>query len=198
MQMLICELFFPMNVRSSKWNFNSTYICTSLFVIKQKKFFRNSVGPRSFLPFLFYFSPSQTHFFNKKIVSFYHWQYILLLMLFYQREIRSVSATSRIRLLDLFQDNSNFSNPQAQSYQVRARFKAAVRHSQKYSISIYDQLIDGMTSDVVGIVGPSSSSEADKTATFGETIDILVVSYSATDADLSSRNIYPAFYRTVV
>jgi hypothetical protein len=53
------------------------------------------------------------------------------------------------------------------------------------------------TSNVVGIVGPRLSGEAHTIAAFAETIGIPVVSYTATDPDLSSQSTYPAFYRTV-
>ncbi|CAF3902722.1 unnamed protein product [Rotaria sp. Silwood2] len=52
-------------------------------------------------------------------------------------------------------------------------------------------------SNVVGIVGPHLSREAHLIASFSEKIGIPVISYAATDPDLSDRNIYPTFYRTV-
>ena len=51
--------------------------------------------------------------------------------------------------------------------------------------------------NIVGMVGPALSREAHMIAPFAETIGIPVVSYSATDPDLSDRNAYPAFHRTV-
>ena len=53
------------------------------------------------------------------------------------------------------------------------------------------------TSNIVGIVGPAFSREAHFIAPFAEKIGIPVISYAATDPDLSDRNAYPAFYRTV-
>ncbi|CAF3624006.1 unnamed protein product [Rotaria sp. Silwood1] len=52
-------------------------------------------------------------------------------------------------------------------------------------------------SNVVGIVGPELSREAHLIAPFGKKIGIPVISYSATDPDLSDKNTYPNFYRTV-
>ncbi|CAF1240102.1 unnamed protein product [Rotaria sordida] len=52
-------------------------------------------------------------------------------------------------------------------------------------------------SNVVGIVGPTLSRESHVIAPFGETIGIPVISYSATDPDLSNKNAYSNFYRTV-
>ncbi|CAF4344006.1 unnamed protein product [Rotaria sordida] len=52
-------------------------------------------------------------------------------------------------------------------------------------------------SNVVGIVGPSYSREAHVIAPFSKVIGIPVISHSATDPDLSNRNAYPNFYRTV-
>ncbi|CAF5124887.1 unnamed protein product, partial [Rotaria sp. Silwood1] len=52
-------------------------------------------------------------------------------------------------------------------------------------------------SNIVGIVGPVYSRESPIIADFGERVGIPVISYAATDPDLSDRNAYPAFYRTV-
>jgi ABC-type branched-subunit amino acid transport system substrate-binding protein/ABC-type amino acid transport substrate-binding protein len=96
-------------------------------------------------------------------------------------------------------------------------FKVAVLLSQQYNITVGGQLIgwqtastDGdpmnalrnaclaiSTSNIVGIVGPTLSREAHIIAPFGKTIGIPVVSYAATDPDLSDRNTYSTFYRTV-
>ncbi|CAF1369107.1 unnamed protein product [Rotaria sordida] len=96
-------------------------------------------------------------------------------------------------------------------------FKAAVLLSQQYNITIDGQFIDwqvaqtyGKTinamrstcqaissSQIVGIVGPTLSRETPIIAEFGERIGIPIISHAATDPDLSDRNAYPAFYRTV-
>ena len=53
------------------------------------------------------------------------------------------------------------------------------------------------SSHVLGIVGPGLSREAHSISSFAQAIGIPVVSYAATDPDLSNRNMYPAFFRTV-
>ncbi|CAF2960237.1 unnamed protein product [Rotaria sp. Silwood2] len=96
-------------------------------------------------------------------------------------------------------------------------FKAAVLLSNQYNIkidgnfigwqagqtsgNIIDSLSDACRSvsqsNIVGIVGPELSREATITAPFGESIGIPVISYAATNPDLSDENAYPNFYRTV-
>jgi hypothetical protein len=44
------------------------------------------------------------------------------------------------------------------------------------------------SSDIVGIVGPAFSREAHTVAAFAERVGISVISYSATDPDLSDRH----------
>ena len=51
--------------------------------------------------------------------------------------------------------------------------------------------------NVVGLVGPSIPNDAYDIARFARRIGIPVVSYSATDPDLSDRHTYPTFYRTI-
>ncbi|CAF1226955.1 unnamed protein product [Rotaria sp. Silwood1] len=96
-------------------------------------------------------------------------------------------------------------------------FKAAILLSQQYHLTIEGQSIGWQTaetsgnvinalsstcraistSNIVGIVGPALSREAHVIAHFAKAIGIPVISYSATDPDLSDRNIYSTFYRTV-
>ena len=96
-------------------------------------------------------------------------------------------------------------------------FKAAILLSQQYNITIQGQFIGWQsaqtggdvinalsdtcqsisTSNIVGIVGPAFSRESLFIAPFAAKIGIPVISYAATDPDLSDRNTYPAFYRTV-
>ncbi|CAF4502808.1 unnamed protein product [Rotaria sp. Silwood1] len=103
------------------------------------------------------------------------------------------------------------------SSHCRAMFKAAVLLSQQYNIKIDGQFIEwqvaqtnekainaisstcqaASASNIVGIVGPVLSRETPIIAEFGERVGIPVISYAATDPDLSDRNAYPAFYRTV-
>ncbi|CAF1281133.1 unnamed protein product [Rotaria sp. Silwood1] len=96
-------------------------------------------------------------------------------------------------------------------------FKAAVLLSQQYNITTEGQFIGWQaaqtggnvtealsktcqsvsTSNIVGIIGPAFSREAHIIAGFAERIGIPVISYAATDPDLSDRNAYLSFYRTV-
>lgn len=128
-----------------------------------------------------------------------------------------LSNSSNVQLMGLFEDDFNSSDPSSSSAQFRALFKAAVILSHKYNITVNGQLIGWhieqtsgkvidslrstclavLKSNVVGIVGPGSSQEAHTIAVFADTIGIPIVSYTATDPDLSSRSMYPAFYRTI-
>jgi polar amino acid transport system substrate-binding protein len=128
------------------------------------------------------------------------------------------SNSSNVQLLALFSDALNTSSPTTLSVHSRAMFKAAIILSQQYNITIQGQLIGWKsiqtggnamsalgnscslitTSNIVGIVGPEFSSEALFIAPFGAQIGIPVISNSATQPDLSDRNAYPAFYRTVL
>ncbi|CAF1583868.1 unnamed protein product, partial [Didymodactylos carnosus] len=96
-------------------------------------------------------------------------------------------------------------------------FKAAVVLSQQYNMTVQGQFIGWQstetggdaigalgntclimsTSNIVGIVGPELSREAETIASFAKTVGIPAISYAATAPDLSSRSTYPAFYRTV-
>ncbi|CAF3561467.1 unnamed protein product [Rotaria sp. Silwood1] len=96
-------------------------------------------------------------------------------------------------------------------------FKAAILLAHQYNMTIEGEfigwqaeqttgdIIDALDvtcdavsiSNVVGIVGPELSREAHLIAPFGKKIGIPVISYSATDPDLSDKNTYPNFYRTV-
>ncbi|CAF5178354.1 unnamed protein product, partial [Rotaria sp. Silwood1] len=124
---------------------------------------------------------------------------------------------SSIQLLGLFQVEANVSESFELSSHSSAMFKAAILLSQQYNITIDGQFIQWQvvktsgravhamsstcqaisSSYIVGIVGPILSREAPIIAEFGERIGIPVISYAATDSDLSDRNTYPAFYRTV-
>ncbi|CAF2959361.1 unnamed protein product, partial [Rotaria sp. Silwood2] len=122
-----------------------------------------------------------------------------------------------MQLLGLFHDTSNTSASTTLSIHSRAMFKAAVLLSQTYNIKIGGQFIGWQTaqtddnvisalrstcfamstSNIIGIVGPALSREAILIADFAETVGIPVISYAATDPDLSDRNAYPVFHRTV-
>ncbi|CAF1689934.1 unnamed protein product, partial [Adineta ricciae] len=53
------------------------------------------------------------------------------------------------------------------------------------------------SSNIIGIVGPTFSRESHYIAPFAEKLDIPMISHAATDPDLSDRQIYRSFYRTV-
>ncbi|CAF1273260.1 unnamed protein product [Rotaria sordida] len=96
-------------------------------------------------------------------------------------------------------------------------FKAAMLLSHQYNITIEGEfigwqeeqttgnIIDAMhimchavsASNVVGVIGPRLSREAQVIAPFGEKLGIPIISYSATNPDLSDENAYPNFHRTV-
>jgi hypothetical protein len=59
------------------------------------------------------------------------------------------------------------------------------------------QYISSKHSNVVGIVGPGSSNNARFIGPFAAHIQLPVVSYAATNADFSDKQLYPTFYRTV-
>ncbi|CAF4070148.1 unnamed protein product, partial [Rotaria sp. Silwood1] len=112
---------------------------------------------------------------------------------------------------------SNTSASNTLSVHSRAMFKAAVLLSQIYNITIGGQSLgwqtvhtDGSmistlrstclaisTSNTVGIVGPILSREANFIADFAEIVSVPLISYAATNPDLSDRNAYSIFYRTV-
>ncbi|CAF2638112.1 unnamed protein product [Rotaria sp. Silwood2] len=135
----------------------------------------------------------------------------------YTIAIWPLSNVSNIQVLGLFQDIANTSKPTELSVHSRAMFKAAVVLSQQYNIKIDEQYIGWKatqtggnrigalsstclimsTSNIVGIIGPTYSREAHIIAEFAKSVRIPVISYGATNPDLSDRNSYPAFYRTV-
>ena len=126
-------------------------------------------------------------------------------------------ASSTIQLLGIFSDSVNTSKPIKSAIQARAMFKAAVLLSHQYNITVGGQAIGWevvqtggntidafrnsclkvSTSNIVGIVGPGLSRESLVIAPFAKAIGIPVISYSATNPDLSDRSEYPAFFRTI-
>ena len=129
----------------------------------------------------------------------------------------SSTSSSTPQLLGLFPDGENMPDTMGISVHSRAMFKAAVLLSQQYNITINGeylqwqagytggQMIDALSgtcqavsaANILGIVGPALSREALLIAAFVRKIGIPVVSYAATDPDLSDRMNYRAFYRTV-
>ncbi|CAF0786310.1 unnamed protein product [Adineta ricciae] len=145
--------------------------------------------------------------------------YLFLHFLFVQN-VRAgwpLQNSSAIQLLGLFPDANNSTETSELSIHSRAMFQSAILLAQKYNITINDQYISWQSeqtggkvmnalrytcqalssSTIAGIVGPASSNEAEQIANFGSTIGLPVISYSATDSQLSNRNAYPTFYRTV-
>ncbi|CAF3778396.1 unnamed protein product [Adineta steineri] len=157
------------------------------------------------------------------MISIWNFQWLCLHFILWQCNINYVKTmwplfnSSTIQLLGLFSDAINTSEPTTVSVHSRAMFKAAILLSQLYNITIDGKYIEWQTiqtggdlmdslsstcrilpnSSIVGIVGPAFSREAEMIATFADSIDLPVISYSATAPDLSDRMIYPAFYRTV-
>ncbi|CAF3621430.1 unnamed protein product [Rotaria socialis] len=127
------------------------------------------------------------------------------------------SNFSSLQLLGLFEDVSNSSNSTDFAVHSLAMFKAAILLSHQYNITVNGEyigwqtvqtrgdVIDSLSSSclavstetIIGIVGPIYSREAHIIAAFANRIGIPVISFSATDPDLTDRNTYPAFFRTV-
>ena len=140
---------------------------------------------------------------------------MLILLLVDEDQAAWPSSTgSSVKLLGLFQDEFHSSTT---SVHAQAMFKAAIVLSQRANITVDGQPIGWQvtqtggdvinvlqstclavsSSDIVGIVGPELSREAHTISSFARHIGIPVISYAATDPDLSNRRMYPAFYRTV-
>ena len=61
---------------------------------------------------------------------------------------------------------------------------------------ICDLITDQRTSDIVGVVGPSTSSSARLLGMLATQINLPLVSYAATNAELSNSRTYTTFFRT--
>ncbi|CAF1261341.1 unnamed protein product [Adineta steineri] len=157
------------------------------------------------------------------MISLYNFRCLLLHLLFVQRHLKYVAAmwpsgnVSNIKLLGLFPDADNSTETTDLSIHSRAMFQAAVLLSQSYNITIDGHYIGWQSeqtggvimnalgdtcqalscSNIVGVVGPGFSREAQQIANFGNTVGIPIISYAATDPELSDRNDYLTFYRTV-
>ncbi|CAF4024596.1 unnamed protein product [Rotaria sordida] len=135
----------------------------------------------------------------------------------YARAAWPLPNMSSIQLLGLFADAANTSESTEFSVHSCAMFKAALVLSQQYNIKIDGEFIGWqaaqtggnaigalrstcqavITANVIGIVGPVYSREASIIAAFAHSDNIPAISYAATEPDLSDRNAYPNFYRTV-
>ena len=126
-------------------------------------------------------------------------------------------TTSTAKLLGIFPDSGNISSLDVLSVHSRAMFHAAILLAYRYNITAGGQTIGWeivqtggsitnvfrstcfaiSSTNIVGIVGPALSRESHIIAPLTKTIDIPVISYSATDPDLSDRSVYPTFFRTI-
>ena len=146
--------------------------------------------------------------------------YPVLYLLFQQQIFAAIWPTqlsSNIKILGLFPDAENTSDPTDLSVHSRALFKSAILLSQRYNLTVDGQFIEYISSqtdsniinaledsceavsntNIIGIVGPAFSREAHVIGEFAQRIQIPVISYAATNPDLSSRVAYPTFFRTV-
>ncbi|CAF4767652.1 unnamed protein product, partial [Rotaria sp. Silwood2] len=121
------------------------------------------------------------------------------------------SNSSDIDLLGLFHYTPNVSNGGELAIHARAMFKSAILLSNQYNITIDGKLIrwkERLTSgnvidalrgtcisvsqsNIIGIVGPELSRETLLISPFCEKLGLPVISYSATDPDLSDITTYP-------
>jgi hypothetical protein len=107
------------------------------------------------------------------------------------------------------------------SHESLAMFHAAILLANQYNIRIHNESITGSVletnddenghaslnllcqhistqrSNIVGIVGPPSSTNARFIGPFAAHVNLPLVSYAATNVDFSDRQLYPTFYRTV-
>ncbi|CAF1282241.1 unnamed protein product [Rotaria sordida] len=139
------------------------------------------------------------------------------LYIYYARAAWPLPNMSSIQLLGLFADDANTSESTEFSVHSCAVFKAALVLSRQYNIKIDGEFIGWQaaqtgenaigalrstcqavtTVNIIGIVGPAYSREASIIAAFAHSDNIPAISYAATEHDLSDRNVYPNFYRTV-
>ncbi|CAF3698731.1 unnamed protein product [Adineta steineri] len=149
----------------------------------------------------------------------YFWMYYILgqfNVLYVKTDWPSVD-TSNVQLLTLFYNAPNGSDPLVQYIHSMAMFKSAMILAQRHNLTIQGQFIgwqsitsigDSMRtlgstcdmtskSNIVGIVGPSLSREAQVIAPFTAIAGIPVISHDSTSPALSDRSAYPTFYRTV-
>lgn len=148
------------------------------------------------------------------------WLYALLGCISKHQHVTAVwpsSSLSKIQLLGIEFVNANITTPTAWFYQSRAMFRAAILLSQQYNITVEGHYIGGQmissdgkamntlssacqqisNSSIVGIVGPSFSRESHVIAPFAARLGVPIISHSSTDPDLSDRQAFSSFYRTV-
>ena len=146
------------------------------------------------------------------------WHIILLSLAIHDvQPLWESPAKSQVQLLGLFMDDLSSPFWSQMMIQCRAMFKAALSLAQTLNVTIdgqpigwqlvetHDDVISTLEytclavsrTNVAGIVGPRLSREAHIISKFAQRIGIPVVSYSATDPDLSDQRTHPAFYRTI-
>ncbi|CAF2900476.1 unnamed protein product, partial [Rotaria sp. Silwood2] len=157
------------------------------------------------------------------MLFFLNFRCLLLNILLVQLNIDNImsiwpsSNESDIYLLGLFAYTPDASDNDDLAIHSRAMFKAAVLLSNQYNITIDGKLIgwkEGLTmgdeivalnetclsiseSNIVSIVGPEFSRETLLISPLCKKLNLPVISYSATDPDLSDATTYSNFYRTV-
>ncbi|CAF4078580.1 unnamed protein product [Adineta steineri] len=149
--------------------------------------------------------------------------YLLINLILIQFLIKSIKtewpsiSSSSIKILGLFPNQLNNSNPTTLSVHCEAMFKSAIILSQQNNIKLQQEFINYeilstdnnlinilsntcqiiSSSNIIGIIGPAYSKESHFLAPFAEKIGIPIISYSSTDPKLSNHQIYPSFYRTI-
>ena len=126
------------------------------------------------------------------------------------------SKAVNIEVLGLFPSTGNASETTELSAHSFVMFKAAMLLAQQYNFTLAGEPIGWQTaatggsgidalsaacqavstSNIVGIVGPAFSRVTRSVAEFAERTGMPVISYAATDPELSNRNTYPTLYRT--
>jgi len=151
-------------------------------------------------------------------------RWLFLILIFGEFNIRFVrsswpiSNSSSIQILGLFIGEPNASNEEDFIIHCRAMFKSAILLAQQYELKFDGHFLQWRIAhtngiainalsetchaisnpmNTIGIVGPALSRETPVIADFGNRVGIPVVSYAATDPNLSDQTSYPAFHRTV-
>jgi ABC-type branched-subunit amino acid transport system substrate-binding protein len=128
----------------------------------------------------------------------------------------SFTDTSYNYILGLFNTQHNPAMSNEQTSQERAMFMSAVLLSQQYNMTVngkqfayrlevtsgrdeietLDRVCWSISENqILGVVGPTYSSEARTIARFCNRVGIPVIGYSNSDPELSDRNIYQTYYR---
>ena len=120
--------------------------------------------------------------------------------------------SSKFDLVGLFSNTESTLSSSEYAVHCQAMFKSAIVLSQKPNFTIgwrtvqtegdfiraLSSLCSLMSnSNIIGLIGPDYSREAHVIATFTRTLGIPDISYAATNPELSDRNAYPTFYRTI-